>query len=438
MITIGGVIGAGLFVGSGAVVNSTGPAALISYCLAGALVVLVMRMLGEMAVASPSSGSFAVYAGEAIGPWAGYTVGWLYWYFWVVVIAFEATAGAATINQLLPGVPVWFTCLALTAIFTVTNMLSVKTFGEFEYWFALIKVSTIVAFLVIGAAVILGFFPGVDSPGLSNLTGRGGFLPNGWSAVATGIITVIFSFVGIEIVAIAAAETADPQKSVSMAINTVVWRILLFYVGSIAVVAFILPWDSAQILKSPFVSVLESVGIPLAGTIMTFVVLTAVLSCLNSGLYTTSRIIYGLAENGQGPKIFKKVNKAGVPVVALLVSSAGALFASIFNYISPELVFSFLLNASGAVALVVYISICVSHIIKRKQVEREGRELAVKMWCFPYLTYVAIAGMLYVLVGMVLNPSMLTQVVTSGIVLLVILATYPLYKRSKEKAEGGV
>jgi GABA permease len=438
MITIGGVIGAGLFVGSGAVIHSTGPGALFSYCLAGALVVLVMRMLAEMAVVSPSSGSFAVYASEAIGPWAGYAVGWLYWYFWVVVIAFEATAGAATINQLLPGVPVWFTCIALTAIFTITNMLSVKTFGEFEYWFALIKVSTIVAFLVIGAAVILGFFPGIDSPGLSNLTGRGGFLPNGWSAVATGIITVIFSFVGIEIVAIAAAETADPAKSVRMAINTVVWRILLFYVGSIAVIAFILPWDSAQILKSPFVSVLEQVHIPVAGTIMTFVVLTAVLSCLNSGLYTTSRIIYGIAENGEAPQIFRKVNKAGVPIVALLVSAVGALVAGVFNYISPEVVFSFLLNASGAVALVVYTAICVSHIIKRRQAEREGIELPVKMWGFPYLTYVAIAGMIYVLIGMVLNPGMRTQVITSGIVLLVILATYPIFKRSKEKSEGGV
>ncbi|NPV91248.1 MAG: amino acid permease [Firmicutes bacterium] len=438
MITIGGVIGAGLFVGSGAVIHSTGPGAIISYCLAGALVVLVMRMLAEMAVVSPSSGSFAVYASEALGPWAGYAVGWLYWYFWVVVIAFEATAGAATINQLIPGIPVWFTCVALTAIFTITNMLSVKTFGEFEYWFALIKVSTIIAFLAIGAAVIFGLFPGTDSPGLSNFTGRGGFLPHGWSAVATGIITVIFSFVGIEIVAIAAAETADPAKSVKMAINTVVWRILLFYIGSIAVVAFILPWDSAQILKSPFVSVLESVGIPIAGTIMTFVVLTAVLSCLNSGLYTTSRIIYGIAENGEAPKIFKKVNKAGVPIAALLVSAVGALVAGVFNYISPEVVFSFLLNASGAVALVVYTVICVSHIVKRRQAEREGRELPVKMWGFPYLTYVAIAGMLYVLVGMVLNPDMRTQVITSGIVLLVILATYPLFKRSKEKAEGGV
>lgn len=433
MITLGGVIGAGLMVGSGSAIHANGPAVIVSYCLAAGLIVLVMRMLSEMAVAHPSSGSFAVYAGDALGPWASYAIGWIYWYFWVIVIAFEATAGAATISQLFPGIPIWLTCTALIILFTVINRISVKSFGEFEYWFAMIKVSTIVAFLIIGAAVILGLFPGVNSPGLSNLTGRGGFFPLGLGAVAKGFMVVIFPFIGIELVAIAAAETPDPKKSVQKAINTVIWRLALFYVGSITVIATIIPWDSAEILKSPFVVVLDSLGIPFAGTIMTLVVLTAVLSCLNSGLYTTSRIIYGIAEQGAAPKIFTKLNKAGVPIVSLYTAAGAAVVCGLFNYISPEVVFNFLLNASGAVGLLVYAVIGVSQIILRRRAEREGKVLEVKMWGFPYLTYLAIAGIMYVIIVMLVNPAMRIQVTTSAIALLIILCTYPIFKKNKEK-----
>ncbi|MEA4925490.1 MAG: amino acid permease [Syntrophomonadaceae bacterium] len=433
MITLGGVIGAGLLVGSGSAIHANGPAVIVSYILAAGLIVLVMRQLAEMAVAHPSSGSFAVYAGDALGEWASYAIGWIYWYFWVIVIAFEATAGAATLHQLLPGIPVWIAAIVLLLMFYGVNMVSVKNFGEFEYWFALIKVVTIIIFLICGAVAIIGLFPGFDSPGIANLTGRGGFFPMGLSAVATGFMIVIFPFIGIEMVAIAAAETPNPKEAVHKALNTVIWRLALFYVGSITVIACLIPWDSTDILKSPFVVVFENLGIPYAGTLMTLVVLTAVLSCLNSGLYTSSRMIYGIAETGAAPKIFTRTNKAGVPIVSLTLSVGVAVVFTLFNYISPEVVFNFLLNASGSVGLLVYAVIGVSQIILRRRAQQEGKELAVKMWGFPYLTYLAIAGIVYVIVVMILNPAMRVQVTTSGIVLALILLTYPIFKKRKAK-----
>ncbi|MGG3922651.1 amino acid permease, partial [Geobacillus thermodenitrificans] len=236
MIAIAGVIGAGLFVGSGAVIHSTGPGAIVSYALAGALVVLVMRMLGEMAAARPTSGSFAAYAHEAIGPWAGFTVGWLYWFFWVIVIAIEANAGAAIIQYWFPSIPLWLLSLVLTILMTLTNIWSVKSYGEFEYWFAFIKVASIVLFLILGLAFIFGLAPGSEPVGLKNLTGHGGFMPHGIGSILVGIVIVIFSFFGTEIVTIAAGESAEPQEAVSKATKSVTWRILVFYIGSIAVV----------------------------------------------------------------------------------------------------------------------------------------------------------------------------------------------------------
>lgn len=351
MISIAGVIGAGLFIGSGAVINSVGPGSILSYTLAGLIVVLVMRMLGEMAAARPTSGSFSNYASEAIGPWAGYTIGWLYWFFWTVVIAIEAVAGAAIIQYWLPDFPVWLMALILTVSLTMTNLFSVKSFGEFEYWFALIKVAAIVLFLILGLSVIIGIYPGIASPEVSNLLGNGGFFPTGISSVLIGITVVIFSFMGTEIVAIAAGESEQPEKSVRIATNSVVWRILIFYIGSIAIVVTLLPWDSANILVSPFVAVLDYIGIPAAAQIMNFVVLTAVLSCLNSALYANSRMLYGMAQKGEAPKSFLKLSKNGVPVRAILFSTAFSYIAVIFSYISPDKLFLFLVNSSGAVAI---------------------------------------------------------------------------------------
>ncbi|HWO94879.1 MAG TPA: amino acid permease [Bacillus sp. (in: firmicutes)] len=439
MISIGGVIGAGLFVGSGAVINSTGPGALASYALAGLIVVLVMRMLGEMAsIRAGTSGSFAAYAREAIGPWAGYTIGWLYWFFWVIVIAIEAIAGAAIIHEWVPQVPAWIISLVLTLLLTLTNIYSVKSFGEFEYWFALIKVVTIIAFLIVGAAMIFGIVPGTESPGTSNLLGRGGFMPNGIQSILLGIVIVIFSFFGAEIAAIAAGESDNPERGVMTAINSVVWRILIFFIGSIAVLVMLLPWDSASALSSPFVTVFDMAGIPAAALVMKIVVLTSVLSCLNAALYTNSRMLYALAKQGDAPRGLFKLSKRGVPARAVWASTFFSYIAAIFHFVSPDKLFLFLVNASGAIALLVYMVITVSHIRLRQR--DKASVLPIKMWLFPYLSYAVILVLCGILISMAFIESMRSQFYLTMLLTVLIVISYALtrnkrYSTVNEKSE---
>ncbi|WP_367431186.1 amino acid permease [Streptomyces celluloflavus] len=436
MIAIGGVIGAGLFVGSGAGISAAGPGILLSYALTGLLVVLVMRMLGEMAAASPTSGSFSAYADRALGRWAGFTIGWLYWFFWSVVLAVEATAAAAILTGWVPAVPQWAWALLVMIVLTGTNLVSVGSFGEFEFWFAGIKVVAIVVFIVVGALAIFGLPPGHEAVGLTNLTGQGGFLPNGPGAILSGMLLVVFSFMGSEIVTLAASESPNPVQAVRKAVNSVIWRIAIFYIGSIAVIVTLLPWNDPAVLKSPYVAVLESLKIPYAGTVMDVVVLTAVLSCLNSGLYTASRMAFSLGERGDAPKSFKKLNKGGVPSVAIWASVAFGFIATIFSYTSKDTVFHFLLNSSGAVALFVWLVICFSQLRMRRIIMREMPErLTVRMWLYPWLTYATIALIVFVIGYMFYSPDGREQMVLSVVAAVVVLAVGLVLDRRRPREQ---
>ncbi|GAA3805626.1 amino acid permease [Streptomyces phyllanthi] len=401
MIAIGGVIGAGLFVGSSSGIATAGPGILLSYALVGTLVVLVMRMLGEMSAANPTSGSFSAHADRALGRWAGFSIGWLYWFFWVVVLAVEATAGAVILEGWIPAVPQWAWALIVMVVLTATNLVSVGSYGEFEFWFAGIKVVAIAAFIVIGALAVLGLLPGVQAPqaGVSNLTDHGGFLPNGPGAILLGVLLVVFSFMGSEIVTLAAGETANPRQAVTKATNSVIWRIAVFYLGSIFVVVTLLPWNDKSIAdKGSYVAALDSLGIAHAGQIMNFIVLTSVLSCLNSGLYTASRMAFSLGERGDAPAAFARTTARGVPMAAILASVVFGFVAVFFNYAYPDSVFLFLVNSSGAVALFVWLVICFSQLRLRKVIEREQPDrLVVRMWLYPYLTWATIALIVFVL-----------------------------------------
>ena len=301
MIAIGGVIGAGLFVGSGVVIGDTGPGAFITYALAGVLIIMVMRMLAEMAVANPSTGSFADYARNALGNWAGFSVGWLYWYFWVIVVGFEAIAGAKII-QYWVDIPLWLSALVLLILMTATNLFSVSSFGEFEFWFAGIKVAAIVVFIGLGSLFVLGLVA-EQIAGLLQPVEPWRVLPVGrHGAITVGVVTVIFSMVGAEIATIAAAESADPERAVAKAANSVILRIAIFFVGSMFLLVTILPWNDEKLAASPFVAAFTEMGIPYADHIMNAVVLTAVLSCLNSGMYTASRMLFVLAARREAPR----------------------------------------------------------------------------------------------------------------------------------------
>ncbi|MEU6737349.1 amino acid permease [Streptomyces physcomitrii] len=439
MIAIGGVIGAGLFVGSASGIAAAGPGILLSYALVGTMVVLVMRMLGEMAAADPSSGSFSAYADRALGRWAGFSIGWLYWFFWVVVLAIEATAGAVILEGWMPAVPQWGWALIVMAVLTVTNLVSVGSFGEFEFWFAGIKVFAIGAFIVIGGLAVFGVLPGSDGggDGFSNLTSHGGFLPHGADAILTGVLMVVFSFMGSEIVTLAAGESSDPRRAVSKATNSVIWRIAVFYLGSIFVVVALLPWDSDAIQeKGSYVAAMDEIGIPHAGQVMNVIVLTAVLSCLNSGLYTASRMAFSLGGRGDAPKSFARTTARGVPQTAILSSVAFGFLAVWFNYQWPDTVFEFLLNSSGAVALFVWLVICLSQLRMRRIILRENPErLVVRMWLFPYLTWATIGMISFVLVYMLTEPDTRKQVLLSVLAaaLVVVLALV----RDKVTGRGG-
>ncbi|MDI3390799.1 amino acid permease, partial [Streptomyces sp. B-S-A8] len=414
-----------LFVGSSAGIAAAGPAILISYALVGAMVVLVMRMLGEMAAANPTSGSFSEYADRALGRWAGFSIGWLYWFFWVVVLAVEATAGAVILEGWIPSVPQWAWALIVMVVLTATNLASVASYGEFEFWFAGIKVVAIGAFVAIGILAVFGILPGSDNPGagLAHLTDTGGFFPKGPGAILTGVLMVVFSFMGSEIVTLAAGESENPQRAVTKATNSVIWRIAVFYLGSIFVVITLLPWNASAIVKDgSYVAALNSIGIPHAGQVMNVIVLTAVLSCLNSGLYTASRMAFSLGKRGDAPKAFAKTTTRGVPQAAILGSVVFGFVAVFFNYKWPDTVFAFLLNSSGAVALFVWLVICFTQLKMRGIILRDMPErLVVKMWAFPYLTWATIGMISFVLIYMLFDDTGREQVLLSLLVAALVI-----------------
>ncbi len=433
MIAMGGVIGAGLFVGSGTVISTAGPSAFLSYALAGVLIILVMRMLGEMATANPSTGSFADYARQALGGWAGFSVGWLYWYFWVIVIGFEAVAGAKVLQYWIDA-PLWLMSLILMALMTATNLFSVSSFGEFEFWFAGIKVVAIVIFLVLGTVFAFGLWPN-KSLDFSNLTSQGGFFPAGGGAIFSAIVVVIFSMVGAEVATIAAAESPDPGRSIAKATNSVILRIAIFFVGSIFLLAVILPWNSADLAASPYVAAFRQMGIPYADHIMNAVVLTAVLSCLNSGLYTSSRMLFVLAARREAPVGLMTVNKRGVPMAAILASSVVGFLCVIAAAVSPDTVFSFLLNSSGAIILFVYLLIAISQIVLRRRTS--PAKLTVKMWAFPVLSFVVVAAILAVLVQMGVQEDVRIQLILSLAAWALVLVLYFATRRLRGRGQGG-
>ena len=420
LIALGGVIGAGLFVGSGVVVKAAGPAAVVSFALTGTLVVVVMRMLGEMAAAYPAIGGFYEYNRLALGELAGFLTGWMYWYFWVIVVALEAVAGARLLIHWFPDASPWVLTLAIVLAFTVLNLLSVRSWGEVEYWFASIKVAAIVVFLCIGAAFILGFWPGVEG-GLANLTRHGGFMPNGIAPVLSGAVAATGFYFGAELVTVAAAESAAPEEATARATQSVIARVLVFYVGSIFVVVCVLPWNNAAIAQ-PYVGALQQLHVPAAAEIMNAVILTAVLSALNSGLFASSRMLLALARHGDAPSGLARLSASGVPRGAILTGTVFGYCAVIMSYVSPDGVFAFLVNSYGTVAIFVYLLIALAQLRLRARLEREApARLKVRMWGYPYLTWLAILGMCGILAAMAFIPeqrSALAFGVASGCVAL--------------------
>ena len=392
MLSIAGIIGAGLFVGSGHAIAAAGPATIIAYLVAGTLVVLVMRMLGEMAVANPDTGSFSTYADQAIGRWAGFSIGWLYWWFWVLVIPIEALAAGHVLNNWFPQVGSWFFALLSVVLLAGTNLFSVAKYGEFEFWFAILKVAAIIGFIGLGFSALMGWLPDREVSGLSTLVEQyGGFAPNGVSAVVGAFITVMFSFIGTEAVTIAAAESNNPARNIAKATRSVIWRISTFYLLSIFVIISIVPWNDPQLaVVGSYQRALELMNIPYAAFLVDFVVLVAVASCMNSSIYIASRMMYSLAKRGEAPAMLKKTSSVGVPRAAVFGSTLIGAAIAILNFFAPKGVFEFLLASSGAIALLVYLAIAISQLRMRNRMQRQNIEIHFRMWLFPWLTWAVI------------------------------------------------
>jgi len=403
MIGLGGAIGTGLFAGSSLAIGYAGPAVLLSYVIAGFAALVMVLSLSEMAVAHPAAGSFGVYAETYLNPWAGFIVRYTYWMEEVVAVGGEAVAVGVYMTFWFPHLPVWIWSVGFAAVLLFINSRSVKNFGTFEYWFALIKVAAIVAFIVLGLAGLTGV--GRAAPiGLHNLYGLpGGFMPHGLKGVWLAVIMGIFSYNGIEVIAVTSGETADPARTIPAALRTMALRLFLFYVLALFIVVAVVPWTqvgAATFVQSPFVKVFAQSGVREAAGIMNFVVITAALSSMNTNVYLCSRMLFSLSRGGYAPAFLGRLSGAGTPVAAILVSGAGILAAAAVSWLTPK-AYSYLFGIALFGAIVVWIIILMSHIGFRRH--HGARDLAVRMPGFPVMQIAGIALLAAVLVTMGLD-----------------------------------
>ena len=432
MISIGGIIGAGLFVSSSTSIIAGGPASFISYTICGLLILLIMRMLGEMTTALPHVRSFTEFARAGLGDGAGFVVGWLYWYFWVLVVPVEAIAGAKILHSWIPGFSPLQIGVGLMSVMTCVNLMSARSYAEFEFWFASIKVAAILVFIAIAASYAFGW-TSPHGPTFGNLVDYGGFTPNGWKAVLAAVPTVFFAMTGAEITTIAAAESAQPGRAVAKMSTQVIWRILIFYVFSLFFIVSVTPWNTVRSGESPFTLALNTMHVPWAPQIMSAIILTAVLSCLNSAFYVSSRVMFILADRGDAPQALVKLNVRRVPVVSVLMGAVAGFLGIIAATEAPQVVFDFLVSSSGALIVFVYMTICLAQINLRRRRERERLPAPpVTMWLFPYLSYAAIAGMAAVLIAMAFTPGLQRDFYVSCLTLAVAIGAYLIVHRLRQ------
>lgn len=429
MIALGGAIGTGLFYGSASTIALAGPAVMLSYLLGGIVIFFIMRMLGEMAVDEPVSGSFSYYAAKYWGGFPGFLSGWNYWFNYVIVSMAELTAVGIYMNYWLPDLPQWLSALICLVVITVINLVNVRAYGEMEFWMAIIKVSAIVCMIVLGAYLIFAGPQGFPD-NLSNLWSQGGFFPNGAWGVALSVVVVMFSFGGIELIGITAGEADDPDHTIPKAINQVIWRILIFYVGTMAVLMALWPWNQVGKEASPFVQIFSNVGIPAAAHILNFVVLTAAISVYNSAIYSNSRMLYGLAESGEAPAFFKRLSAHGVPVNGIFVSSGITLLVVAVNYFFPGKVFMYLLSIAVAAAVISWVTIAVTHLKFRQYCAAQGHDTKFKSLFYPFTNYLCLAFLAGIILLMTQIPDMQMAVIVLPIWLLVLGLGYS-YKKKK-------
>ncbi|USK60255.1 amino acid permease [Peribacillus asahii] len=434
LMSLGAAIGVGLFLGSAGAIKLAGPSILLAYALGGLVIYIIMRALGEMAIKNPVAGSFSRYARDYIGPLAGFITGWNYWFLWIVTCMAEITAAGIYMQFWFPDTPQWAWALGALIIMASVNFLAVKAYGELEFWFALIKVVTIIFMIILGLGIILfGIGNGGVAIGFGNLFEHGGFFPNGFSGLLMSFQMVMFAYLGVEMLGITAGEVKDPKKALSRAIDTVFWRILIFYVLSLTVIMSIYPWDEISPKQSPFVMTFEQIGIKEAAGIINFVVLTAALSSCNSGIFSTARMLFNLAQQNEAPKSFGRTNKRGIPGIAIIASAVALLIGVYLNYIVSEKVFVWVTSIATFGAIWTWATILISHLRYRgKMTKEEKKRLEYKMPWFPFSSYFALAFLALVVVLLAFSKNTIIALIVGPIWIILLVACYYGFKLNKK------
>ncbi|CAM4015273.1 amino acid permease [Mesobacillus zeae] len=428
MIALGGTIGVGLFMGSASTIQWTGPSVMLAYAICGIFIFFIMRAMGEMLFLEPSTGSFATFGYKYIHPLAGYMTAWSNWFQWVIVGMSEIIAVGTYMQYWFPDLPAWIPGMIAMVILGTANFISVKSFGEFEFWFALIKIVTIVLMIFAGLGLIFfGFGNGGSAIGLSNLWEHGGFFTGGWTGFFFALSLVVAAYQGVELIGITAGEAKDPQKTITKSIQSLIWRILIFYIGAIFVIVTVYPWNELNSLGSPFVATFAKVGITAAAGLINFVVITAAMSGCNSGIYSAGRMLYTLGVNGQAPKIFTKLSHNGVPLIGTLGVLIGLTIGVILSYIAPENLFVYVYSASVLPGMIPWFVILISQIKFRKVKEAQMGSHPFKMPFAPVTNYLTIAFLIMVLIGMWFNDDTRMSLIAGIIFLAIVVMSYYIF-----------
>ncbi|WP_192456441.1 bifunctional threonine/serine APC transporter ThrP [Musicola keenii] len=438
LIALGGTIGVGLFMGAASALKWAGPSVLLAYIVAGIFVFFIMRSMGEMLFLEPVTGSFAVYAHNYLSPFFGYLTAWSYWFMWMAVGISEITAIGVYVQYWFPDLPQWIPAIAAVVMVAVANLAAVRLYGEIEFWFSMIKITTIIVMIVVGLGIIFfGFGNHGQSTGLANLTEHGGFLAGGWKGLLFALCLVVASYQGVELVGITAGEARNPQVTLKRAINNILWRILIFYVGAIFVIVTIFPWNEIGTTGSPFVLTFSRIGITAAAGIINFVVLTAALSGCNSGMYSCGRMLYSLSSNRQLPAALGRVTAGGVPAAGVAVSILCLIAGSMLNYIipNPEKVFVYVYSASVLPGMVPWFVVLISQLRFREQHRAAIASHPFRSVLFPWVNYLTMVFLACVLVGMYVNVDTRMSLIVGCIFLGVVSVCYALLGLGKKQAE---
>lgn len=390
MIALGGAIGTGLFYGSAVSIGLAGPSIILAYILAGSIIYMIMRMMGEMSTEEPVAGAFSAFAYKYWGTFPGFLSGWNYWFLYIFVSMAELSVVGIYVNFWLPDFPQWLTALGILVVITLINLVNVRLFGEMEFWFAIIKVAAVIGMIVLGAVLIVTGIGGTNAS-ISNLWSHGGFFPNGIEGTLLSLVVIMFSFGGAELIGVTAGEADDPKKSIPKAIKQVLRRILIFYVGSLTVMMILYPWNKVGLEGSPFVMIFSKLGISSAATILNIVVLTAAISVYNSGIYSNARMLFSLAEQGNAPKIFTRLSSNHVPYLATLFSSVCTLAIVVLNYLFPGKMFMYIMSIATIGAVITWGMIILVHLRFRKFHMEKSHELVFKAPFYPYINYICLA-----------------------------------------------